>query len=224
MPEAPPIPGQIELEQVKAIKAMVEKSLPRAVIASLEQAGVSLILGLSSRADFQPVIVDPAFADELAEKELVEEMVSYRKDVTGIDHTVFISPKGQTRHSPRLKLAIDPPDTVDPRSKTASIAIKDAAVVAGEDLPAPLLDQVGRFIEVNRGALLDCWEHRYRAASPQTKADQHRWLSGLGNRPSTAPDVGSADLCAIKPRDDAKNCVWPALIYFILMSIWLRRL
>ena len=157
MPEAPPIPGQIELEQVKAIKAMVEKSLPRAVIASLEQAGVSLILGASSSADFQPVSLDPALADELAEKELVEEMVSYRKDVTGIDHTVFISPKGQIRHSPRLKLAIDPPDTVDPRSKTASIAI---AVVAGEDVPAPLLDQVRRFIDLNRVTLLDYWEYR----------------------------------------------------------------
>jgi hypothetical protein len=105
-------------------------------------------------------MVDPAFADELAEKELVEEMVSYRKDVTGIDHTVFISPKGHTRHSPRLNLAIDPPDTVDPRSKTASIAIKDAAVVAGEDVPAALLDQVRRFIDLNRGALLDNWEYR----------------------------------------------------------------
>jgi hypothetical protein len=160
MSEANPMPGQIGLEQVEAIKALVEKSLPRAVIASLEQAGVSLILGLSSRAGFQPVIVDPGFADELAEKELVEEMVSYRKDVTGIDHTVFISPKGHTRHNPRLKLAIDPPDTVDPRSKTASIAIKDGAVVAGEDVPAPLLGQVGRFIELNRGALLDYWEYR----------------------------------------------------------------
>jgi hypothetical protein len=45
----------------------------------------------------------------------VEEIVSYRKDVTGIDHTLFISPKGHTRHGPRIKLAVDPPDSVDPR-------------------------------------------------------------------------------------------------------------
>ena len=31
-----------------------------------------------------------------------EEMVSYRKDVTGIDCTVFISPRGIARHSPRI--------------------------------------------------------------------------------------------------------------------------
>ena len=34
------------------------------------------------------------------------------------------------------------------------------AVVAGEDVPAPLLDQVRRFIDLNRGTLLDYWEYR----------------------------------------------------------------
>jgi hypothetical protein len=34
------------------------------------------------------------------------EMVSYRKDVTGIDHTVFTYPKGILGTVPRLKLAI----------------------------------------------------------------------------------------------------------------------
>src|SRR6202030_1490281 len=38
-------------------------------------------------------IVD--LADELAEEELLEEMVSYRKNVTGVDNTIFISPKGK---------------------------------------------------------------------------------------------------------------------------------
>ena len=104
--------------------------------------------------------MDPHFADDLAEKELIEEMVSYRKDVTGIDHTVFISPKGHTTHSARIKLAIDPPDTVDPRGKTTSIALNDAAVVVGENVPPVLLDQVRRFIDLNRAALLDYWEYR----------------------------------------------------------------
>src|SRR5919108_2283550 len=73
-----------------------------------------------------------SLADKLAEEELLEEMVSYRKDVTGVDHTIFISPKGNTRHAPRIKLAIDPPDSIDPRGKTASVAIADGAVVGGE--------------------------------------------------------------------------------------------
>jgi len=98
-------------------------------------------------------------ADELAEQELLEEMVSYRKDVTGVDNTIFISPKGNTRHAPRIKLAIDPPHTVDPRGKTASVAIGDGTVVAG-DIPPRLLEQARRFIDVNREALLDYWEYR----------------------------------------------------------------
>jgi hypothetical protein len=97
--------------------------------------------------------------DELAEKQLLDEIVSYRKDVTGVDNTIFISPKGNTRHAARVKLAIDPPDSVDPRGKTASVTIGDAAVAAG-DVPPRLLEQVRRFLDANREVLLDYWEYR----------------------------------------------------------------
>jgi hypothetical protein len=152
--------NEIDFQAVETIKEMVERSLPPAVLARLEKAGVSLTLNSANLADFRPVVVDQGLADELAERELLEEMVSYRKDVTGIDQTVFISPKGHTRHGPRIKIAIDPPDTVDPRGKTASIAINDAVVVAGESVPAVVLDQIRRFIDLNRVALLDYWEYR----------------------------------------------------------------
>jgi hypothetical protein len=102
-------------------------------------------------------IVD--LADELAEEELLEEMVSYRKNVTGVDNTIFISPKGKTRHAARIKLAIDPPHSVDPQSETAAVTIADGAVVAG-DVPPDLLKQVRRFIDANREVLLDYWEYR----------------------------------------------------------------
>src|SRR5262245_48607874 len=46
----------------------------------------------------------------------LQEMVSYRKNVTGVAHTLFISPKGNARHGPRVKVAIDPPDSLDPRT------------------------------------------------------------------------------------------------------------
>jgi hypothetical protein len=49
--------------------------------------------------------------------------------------------------------------SVDPRSKTASVALGDGAVVMGE-VPAWLLDQVRRFIDINRQVLLDYWEYR----------------------------------------------------------------
>ena len=98
-------------------------------------------------------------ADALAEEELLEEMVAYRKNVTGIDNTIFISPKGNTRHGPRIKIAIDPPDSVDPRGETASIAIADGVVAAG-DVPRRLLDQARQFIALNRDVLLDYWDYK----------------------------------------------------------------
>jgi hypothetical protein len=98
-------------------------------------------------------------SDERAEEELLEEMLSYRKGVTGVENTIFISPKGNTRHAPWIKVALDPPLSVDPRSKTASVAIADRAVVAGE-LPPELLGEVQRFIDANRDVLLDYWEYR----------------------------------------------------------------
>jgi hypothetical protein len=94
-----------------------------------------------------------------SDEQLLEAMLSYRKDVTGIDNTVFISAKGNTRHGPRVWLAIDPPDSVDPRGTTASVAIGDGAVVAG-DIPPRLLEQARRFIDANREVLLDYWEYR----------------------------------------------------------------
>ena len=100
-----------------------------------------------------------ALADALADEELLAEMVSYRKDVTGVDNTVFISPKGNAQHAARIKLAIDPAGSIDPRSKTASVAIADGAVMAGE-VPAALLKAAQRFIDLNRAALLDYWEYR----------------------------------------------------------------
>ncbi|HLH94944.1 MAG TPA: hypothetical protein VKW08_07490 [Xanthobacteraceae bacterium] len=96
---------------------------------------------------------------EIADETSLEETLSYRKDVTGLAHTIFISPKGNTRHAARIRLAIDPPQSVDPRGKTASIAIADGTVAAG-DVPPDLLAQARRFIDANREVLLDYWEYR----------------------------------------------------------------
>ena len=95
--------------------------------------------------------------DALTDDTDLHEMVSYRKNVTGVAHTVFISPKGNTRHAPRIKVAINPPHSVDPRGTTASIAF-DGSVAAGEIEPE-LLRQAQRFIDQNRQVLLDYWEY-----------------------------------------------------------------
>jgi hypothetical protein len=61
-------------------------------------------------------------------------------------------------------LAIDSPDSVDPRGETASVMIADGAVVAGK-VPSKVLKQVRRFIELNQDVLLDYWN--YRISTPE---------------------------------------------------------
>jgi hypothetical protein len=87
----------------------------------------------------------------------LEEMVSYRKNVTGVDHTLFISPRGNSRHEPRVKIAIDPPHSIDPRGQTAAVTL-DGLVVIGP-IPARLLTQVRRFVAINRDTLLAYWNY-----------------------------------------------------------------
>jgi len=137
-----------------AIKISVERSLPPDIVAAMREAGIALTLDASNGLD--PVV---GISDELAERELLEEMVSFRKNVTGVDNTVFISPKGFTQHAARIKLAIDPPDSIDPRSETASVAIDSGDIVAGE-VAAELLKQVRQFIQLNHDVLLDYWNYR----------------------------------------------------------------
>ena len=91
-------------------------------------------------------------------EEIVADMVSFRKNVTGLHNTVFISVKF-AQHAPRIKVAIDPPTHIDPFGDNASVAIRDGAVVAGK-LPAAVLESVRAFIALNRAALLDYWEKR----------------------------------------------------------------
>ena len=89
----------------------------------------------------------------------LQEMVSYRKNVTGVDNTVFISPRGHhARHAARVKVAIDPPDSLNPACRTASILLS-GNVTAGEIEPS-LLQQVRKFIERNRAVLIDYWDYQ----------------------------------------------------------------
>jgi hypothetical protein len=79
--------------------------------------------------------------------------------VTGVSNTIFISPKGNTRHAAPVEVAINPADSIDPRGETASVAISDGSAMAG-NVSAALLKDVHRFIELNRATLIDYWEYR----------------------------------------------------------------
>ena len=100
---------------LEAIKATVERSLPPDVVEAMRRAGIALRLDASTGS--RPLV---SISEELAERELLEEIVAYRKNVTGVDNTLFISPKGLTQHAPRIKLAIEPPDSINPNSVPTS--------------------------------------------------------------------------------------------------------
>jgi hypothetical protein len=131
------------------IKTAVERALPADVVEAMREHGV----GLKLVPEFEPIV---AISDELAEMEQLEHMVTYRKDVTGVDNTIFISPGLRVRHAPRIKVAISPPDSINPLSEQGSVEISTGKVVAGE-VPPELLKQVQQFIELNRPVLLDYW-------------------------------------------------------------------
>jgi len=146
------------------IKTSIERLLPPDVVAALREAEVALTL--SPANGLQPIV---DISDELAERELLEEMVSYSKKITGIDNTIFISPKGLTRHAPRIKVAIEPPHSFNPTSVTASVAIDSGQVVAGEVPTAELRKQIQQFVELNRDVLLDYWHYRINTEQLQER-------------------------------------------------------
>ena len=136
------------------IKISIERLLPPDIVAAMREEEVGLTLSPSS--DFEPLVT---ISDELAEREQLEHMVTYRKNITGVDNTIFISPGLRVRHAPRIKVAIEPPDSINPLSEQASVEISTGRVVAGE-VSAALLRQVQKFIQLNRGVLLEYWDAR----------------------------------------------------------------
>ena len=119
---------------------VLEKYLPSEALQRLREAGEITEL-----------------VDALAEEELEQEMVNYGRNITGIANIVFISPKGRTRHGPRIKIAINPPDSFAPHAEVAAVTF-DGEVVDGA-VPPALLRQVRQFLALNRETLLAYWNY-----------------------------------------------------------------
>ena len=81
-------------------------------------------------------------------------LASFRKNTTGVDHSIWLSTKGGPL--PCIRVASDPPDSLDHAGKVAHVAVHDGSVVEG-DMPAEVLEQVQEFIELNRGAVMSYW-------------------------------------------------------------------
>ncbi len=104
--------------------------------------------------DIARVVVAPYGDYDEAE----EDMVSLRTNRTGVDNTIFVSTRGNAQHAPRIKIAVDPPDSLNASCKSTSMAIHDYSTV-GEYLPTPLVEQVKSFIERNREILQRYWNY-----------------------------------------------------------------
>jgi hypothetical protein len=87
------------------------------------------------------------------------DMVSQRKKDTGIGNTIFISTRGNAQHAARIKVAIDPPDSLNAASTNASVAIHDYSIM-GRPMSPTLARQVQAYIDLNRAVLLDYWDEK----------------------------------------------------------------
>ena len=91
----------------------------------------------------------------------IEEMASFRKKTTGIDNTIFLSPKGGAKHAARIKVAIDPPDSISPSSGCVSIEVSDYAyTILGVLVPTDLAAKLKKFIDINRSVIIDYWNYK----------------------------------------------------------------
>jgi hypothetical protein len=95
--------------------------------------------------------------------EEVEDMVFLRSDKSGVDNIIFISTKGYAQHTPQIKIAVDPPHSFNATSKSASMAIHDYSMTGAYVAPH-VVEQAKQFIDRNREALLDYWEHKIDTA------------------------------------------------------------
>ena len=101
--------------------------------------------------------VAPTDTTLYADDDEAADMVSLREKTTGVENTIFIQTGEGARHAARIKIAVDPPHTLNARSAQASMAIHDYGIV-GAYVPPHVVEQAKRFIELNRDALLDYWD------------------------------------------------------------------
>ena len=100
-------------------------------------------------AGAQVAEIDPAADDE-------EDLSSLRTKHTGVDNTIWVSVQ-MGQHGPRVKIAVDPPDSLVPGGKIATMTIDPPYKVTGANVPTHIIKQVQAFIELNRDVLMDHW-------------------------------------------------------------------
>ena len=98
-------------------------------------------------------------AEDMVSIEEAEDMVNLRRNVTGVDATVFVSTKGYGPHAPAcIQIAVGDPASLNAATAgLASMAIRDCALT-GAAPPPHIVEQAKQFIERNRETLLSYWD------------------------------------------------------------------
>jgi hypothetical protein len=89
-----------------------------------------------------------------------EDMVSLPSKRTGVANTIFVS-SGNPRHAPRIKIAVDPSDSFNPRGKSVSMQLHGDNDVVGDVLPPRrVIEQAKRWIKRNHAVLILHWDNK----------------------------------------------------------------
>jgi hypothetical protein len=97
----------------------------------------------------------PASEEPLEEIDLYEMANLYPKR-TGLPMTIWVSPRGRSRHDARVKVCRTHGDRMD-ADDTASVSIRPTPELVGGSLPTDDLKAVQAWITLNSDALIDYW-------------------------------------------------------------------
>lgn len=87
------------------------------------------------------------------------QMVNVRGRSSGLPMNVWIGPRGHARHAARIKVQMNHSERFEPDS-LAVVSVADPPRVIEGHLEATDLEQVRRYIVLNRAAILDHWAER----------------------------------------------------------------
>lgn len=84
-------------------------------------------------------------------------MVNLRGRSTGLPMNIWISSRGHSRHTARIKVQMDHKARFD-IGKLASVSVEDPPVVKEGQLDAADLEVVRQYIALNKRAILNHWQ------------------------------------------------------------------
>jgi hypothetical protein len=100
------------------------------------------------------------FLNDSFDEAEAEDMVSLPSKRTGVANTIFV-PSGNPRHAPRIKIAVDPPDSFNPRGKSVSMQLHGDNDVVGDVLPPQrVIEQAKLWIKRNHAVLMLHWDNK----------------------------------------------------------------